>query len=156
MVELFCRNSQRVIAVDFFCRRAPSWMFDRILNVTLSNNLLQFKGLRKSFPQPGLHKGVLDSPCLPILLVYNNQKNKIKSQSNTRSKNIKNLSTRQTRQIRLTRATNCRAVAHKSWVARFSLRTAGFQLKQQAHYLRLFFFFFFILYYNFITYNQPT
>ena len=116
-------------------------MFDRILNVTLSNNLLQLKeGLRKSFPPLGLHKGVLDSPCLPILLVYNNQKNKIKSQSNTRSENINNLSTRQTRQIRLTRATNSRAVAHKSWVARFSLRTAGFQLKQQAHYLRLFFF----------------
>ena len=43
-VELFCRNSQRVNAVSYFCRRAPSCifhrMFDRILNATLPNNLL--------------------------------------------------------------------------------------------------------------------
>ena len=43
-VELFCRNSQRVKAVRYFCKRAPSCifdrMFDRILNATLPNNLL--------------------------------------------------------------------------------------------------------------------
>ena len=43
-VELFYKNSQRVKAVGYFCRRAPSCifdrMFDRILNATLSNNLL--------------------------------------------------------------------------------------------------------------------
>ena len=44
VVELFCRNSQRVKAVGYFCRRASSCisdrMFDRILNATLPNNLL--------------------------------------------------------------------------------------------------------------------
>ena len=43
-VELFSRNSQRVNAIGYFCRRAPSCifdrMFDRILNATLSNILL--------------------------------------------------------------------------------------------------------------------
>ena len=43
-VELFCGISQRVKAIDYFRRRAPSWMFDRIfgriLNATLPNNLL--------------------------------------------------------------------------------------------------------------------
>ena len=39
-VELFCRNSQRVKAVDYFRKRAPSWMFGRILNAILPNNLL--------------------------------------------------------------------------------------------------------------------
>ena len=42
-VKLFCRNSQRVKPVGYFCRRAPSCisdrMFDRILNATLTNNL---------------------------------------------------------------------------------------------------------------------
>ena len=39
-VELFCRNSQRVKTVGYFRRRALLWMFNRILNVTLPNNLL--------------------------------------------------------------------------------------------------------------------
>ena len=37
---IFCGNSQRLKAVAWFCRRAPSWMFDRILNTILPNNLL--------------------------------------------------------------------------------------------------------------------
>ena len=40
VVELFCGNIQRVKAVGYFRRRAPTWMLDRILNVTLPNNLL--------------------------------------------------------------------------------------------------------------------
>ena len=43
-VEPFCENSQRVKVVGYFCRRAPSCMydrmFDRILIATLPNNLL--------------------------------------------------------------------------------------------------------------------
>ena len=43
-VELFCTNSQRVKAVGYFRRRAPSCIFDRMfgrtLNATLPNNLL--------------------------------------------------------------------------------------------------------------------
>ena len=34
-VELYYGNSQRIKAVDYFRRRAPSCMFDRILNATL-------------------------------------------------------------------------------------------------------------------------
>ena len=37
-VELFCGNKQRIKVVGYFCRRAPSWMSDRILNATLPNN----------------------------------------------------------------------------------------------------------------------
>ena len=44
VVELFCRNNQRVKTVGYFRRRAPSCifdsMFDRNLNATLQNNLL--------------------------------------------------------------------------------------------------------------------
>ena len=73
----FCRNSQRVKVVGYFCRRAPSWifdrMFDRILNATRPNNLLQIEeGLQRSFPPLELHKGILDSSCLLILLIYTN------------------------------------------------------------------------------------
>ena len=43
-VEVFCRNSQRVKTVGYFRKKAPSCifdrMFDRILNATMSNNLL--------------------------------------------------------------------------------------------------------------------
>ena len=34
-VELYCGNRQRIKAVCYFRRGAPSWMFDRILNATL-------------------------------------------------------------------------------------------------------------------------
>ena len=40
VMEPFCGNDQRVKAVDYFCKRAPSWMFDWILNATLPNNVL--------------------------------------------------------------------------------------------------------------------
>ena len=33
------------------------------------------EGLRRSFPSLGLHKGILDSPCLLILLIYTKRKN---------------------------------------------------------------------------------
>ena len=43
-VKIFCGNSQSVKTVGYFSRRAPPWMFgivfDRILNVSLPNNLL--------------------------------------------------------------------------------------------------------------------
>ena len=46
-VELFCRYSQRVKAVGYFYRTAPSCIFDgmfeRILNATLPNNLYSSK-----------------------------------------------------------------------------------------------------------------
>ena len=50
------------------------WMFDTILNVILPINLLQLaEGLRKKFPPLGLHKGILDSSCLLILLISTKQ-----------------------------------------------------------------------------------
>ena len=52
-VELFCENS-----------RTQSWLFDRILSV------------RRSFPSLGLHKEILDSPYLIILLIYTKRKTK--------------------------------------------------------------------------------
>ena len=39
-LELVFENSQRVKVVGYFRQRAPSWMFDRILNVSLPNNIL--------------------------------------------------------------------------------------------------------------------
>ena len=77
----FSGNSQRVIAVGYFRRRAASWKFDRILNVTLPNNLLKLEeGLRRNFPPLGLYKGTLDSHCLLILLIYTkHNNNKMKS-----------------------------------------------------------------------------
>ena len=80
-VKLFCMNSQRVRNVGYFCRRVPSCIFDRIidmiLNATLPNNLLQLEeSLRKSFLPLELHKGILASPCFLILLIYTNNNEK--------------------------------------------------------------------------------
>ena len=49
-VELYCGNSQRIKAVGYFRRRAPSWMFDRILNATLPNNYLPLCWKLATFP----------------------------------------------------------------------------------------------------------
>ena len=67
--------------VGYFLRKAPlcifDKMFDRILNATLSNNLSQLEeSQRISFPPRELQKGILDSLCLPISLVYTNNKGK--------------------------------------------------------------------------------
>ena len=53
----------------YFLREAPSFMFDRILNVTLSNNFSKLEeGLRRSFPP--LVLGILYSSCLLMLIPY--------------------------------------------------------------------------------------
>ena len=49
-VELYCGNSQRIKAIGCFRRKAPSWMFDRILNATLPNNYLPLHKKLASFP----------------------------------------------------------------------------------------------------------
>ena len=54
-MELFTGNSHRVKSIDCFRRGAPSLMFDRILNVTLSDELLT----------TGVTQGNLDIPLLP-------------------------------------------------------------------------------------------
>ena len=49
-VELYFRNSQRVKTVGYFRRRAPSWMFNRILKATLPNNYLPLQEKLATFP----------------------------------------------------------------------------------------------------------
>ena len=44
------RDTPRWKAVGYFCRRAPSWMFDRILNATLPNNYLALHQKLATFP----------------------------------------------------------------------------------------------------------
>ena len=78
-MEPFYRHCQLVKAVGYFCRRALSCIFDRmfdwILNATLPNNLLNLEeGMRRSFPPLELRKGILDSHCLLILLIYTSNK----------------------------------------------------------------------------------
>ena len=60
MVELLYRNSQRVKAVGCFHGGAPSMILDRIPNATLSEGTVS---------TPGLHKGILNFPCLLVLLI---------------------------------------------------------------------------------------
>ena len=52
-VELYCGNSQRIKAVGYFRRRAPSWMFDRILNATLpfTPKFATFPGMFRRSPE---------------------------------------------------------------------------------------------------------
>ena len=33
MMELFCENSQRLLAVNYFHKKDPSLIFDRVLNM---------------------------------------------------------------------------------------------------------------------------
>ena len=95
-VVLFCGKSQCLKAVGCLCGGAPSWMFRKIRNVSLHNNLLQLaETLRRILPPLGLHKGVLSSLCLLILLIHiKNDKRKspthaivLISLSNTRKEN---------------------------------------------------------------------
>ena len=74
--ELFCVYSQCLQAVGYFRRRAKLQMFYRILNGTLSNNLQLAESLSKSFLSLGLHKGILGSLCLLILLIRTKHKAK--------------------------------------------------------------------------------
>ena len=36
MVELSSKNSERLKAIKYFCKKAPLWMFDRVLCMSLS------------------------------------------------------------------------------------------------------------------------
>ena len=61
-------KSHRVKAVGCFRGRAPSLMFDRILNLTLQDSKSEVT------PPLVLHKGILNSPCFLILLIHNKHK----------------------------------------------------------------------------------
>ena len=68
------------MAIAYFCRRASSWMsFDRILNTTLPNTLLEFKGggHRRTFP-PLVTQGNFGL-TVPLLINTNHRNKKIKS-----------------------------------------------------------------------------
>ena len=67
----YSQTSARVETVGYFGGRAPSWMFDKTLNATLPNNLLELEeSLRRNFPSLGLQKGISDYPYLLILLIH--------------------------------------------------------------------------------------
>ena len=73
----FCGNSRGLQAVTYFCRRSPSWMFERIPDATLSSNLLQLaEDLIGTFLSLGSHKGILESPCLLVVFIYTKHKTK--------------------------------------------------------------------------------
>ena len=50
-LELYCGNSQRIKAIGYFRRRAPPWMFGKILNATLPNNYLPLHQKLATFPE---------------------------------------------------------------------------------------------------------
>ena len=65
VVELLYRNSQRVKDVGCFHGGAPSMIFDRISNATLSEGKVS---------TPGLQKEILNFQCLLVLLICTKQK----------------------------------------------------------------------------------
>ena len=62
-IELFCGNSQSIKTVGYFRRRAPSWMFDRILNATLPSNSLHLHQKLTTFS--GMFGEIPPIPCVP-------------------------------------------------------------------------------------------
>ena len=61
MVGPFCTNSQRVKTVGCFHRGAPSLMFDRVLNATLSEEKVSFTGVTQGNVELLLPSNSLDS-----------------------------------------------------------------------------------------------
>ena len=61
MVEFFCRNSQCVKLVGSFSRRAPSLMFDGVLNATLSEEKVSTIAVKQENLKLRLRLNFLDS-----------------------------------------------------------------------------------------------
>ena len=61
VVGIFCGNSQRVKAVGCFRVGAPSLMFDKILNATLSEKKLSTTGVTQGNRELSLPRNSLDS-----------------------------------------------------------------------------------------------
>ena len=62
--SVFARIVNVLKSLGIFPGVLRRWMFDRILNATLSSSLWYLEeGLRRSFSQLGLQKGILDSPA---------------------------------------------------------------------------------------------
>ena len=78
-VDLFCRNNQRLKAAGYFCRRTPSWIFDRILNTTPPNNLIiARRRSEEKLSTNGIKQGKLGLTLPPNFLDYSNTKHKSK------------------------------------------------------------------------------
>ena len=111
VVELFCGNNLHVKAVGCFRKGTPSLMFDGVLDVTPC--------LRR-FPPLGLHRGILNSSCLLILLIHTKHKyNKMKSCTDP----TLSFAWRRTHPVGRQgkkRVSNSWAAAHKSWKVRIS------------------------------------
>ena len=76
----FCGNSRHLQAVSHFCGKAPSQMFERILDATLPNNLLQLAEGQRSFFFSGLTQGNPGITLPPSsLYLHETQNQKIKS-----------------------------------------------------------------------------
>ena len=77
----FCGNSPALLVVGYIRRRDPSWMFDMILNVTLSNNLLLARRRsKKKIFITGFTQGNLVPTLLPNSLdLHQRQNQKAKS-----------------------------------------------------------------------------
>ena len=71
MVELSCGSSQRVKVAGCFCRKAPSLMFDVVLNATLSEEKVSTTGVTQENLELPLPPNSLDS--------YQKQNSKMKS-----------------------------------------------------------------------------
>ena len=52
MMELFCKNSQQLLVVNSYCKKSPSWIFDKVLNTPLSFMLTVWE--KSFFPNSNL------------------------------------------------------------------------------------------------------
>ena len=118
---LFWRSSLHVRAVGCFCR--GTLMFDRAL-IRLC--------LRKRFLPLGLHRGILNSSYILILLIHTKHKdNKMKSWTDLTSSFPWRRTNTLGRQDKK-RVTNSRTTAHKSWMVRcFHRSLRGFGQKHE-------------------------
>ena len=117
---LFWENSQRVEAVSCFRGRAPSCIFDRILKVTLPNNLIIAR--RRSEEKLSTTGVTQRNLGLLILLIYTKN-----STMKFRSRFVQlHQEHKEGLVYKANTLTNSRAVAHKSWMARCSPHTPGF------------------------------
>ena len=51
MMELFCKTNEWLKVVGYFCKKAPLYMFDRVLNTPLENTRKQLGIQQKKNPE---------------------------------------------------------------------------------------------------------
>ena len=72
-MELFCGNSQHVKAIDYFCRRAPLWMFDRKFDMILNVGIKTRRRCKEKLSTTGVIQGNLGLPLPPNSLDLHHQ-----------------------------------------------------------------------------------